>query len=86
MNYNSTLFDCGTSVPDNSRSFIRVEDDHRYFWRLRIGEYDILMIGITKGGLELPKESSMRHSCGSKTYFMDAQEKIEKEVYEGREN
>ena len=86
MNYNSTLFDCGTSVPDNSRSFIRVEDDHRYFLRLRIGEYDILMIGITKGGLELPKESSMRHSCGSKTYFMDVQEKIEKEVYEGREN
>ena len=86
MNYNYTLLDYSTLIPDNSQSFIRMEDDHRYFLRFRIGEYYILMIGITKGGLELCKESLVRHSCGSKTYFMDVQEKIEKEVYEGREN
>ena len=85
MNYNSTLFDCGTSVPDNSRSFIHVEDDHRFFLRSRIGDSDNSIIGNTKGDLELPKEISMRHSYGRKIYFMDVEEKIEKEVSEGRE-
>ena len=84
MNYKYILVDYSTPGPDNCQSFIPVEDDHICFLRSRIGDSDNLIIGNTKGDLELPKEISMRHSYGRKIYFMDVEEKIEKEVSEER--